>query len=120
MSFAKKHNKSQAKFNVDTTGWDEYLSLEDLFEKDGEGTVYPVKAIWINTKGKYGDRPTVASDGFYVNLPQHLLEAANDIIHDQEDIDAINAGKVGLVVRTYKAKNFKNKTCYTVDWVDVE
>lgn len=120
MSFAQKYNKNQVKFEVDTSGWNEYLSLEDLYEKDGEGTIYPVKAIWINTKGKYGDRPTIASDGFFINLPAHLLETANDIIHDQKSVDDINAGKVGLMVRTYTAKNFKNKACYSVEWVDVK
>ena len=39
---------------------------------------------------------------------------------DAEDVEAINAGLVGFTIRTYEAKNYKNKKCYGITFVDMK
>ena len=46
--FTSKFNKSR-KFNVDTTNFT-YESLMDLFNSYGKEKVYPLTAIYINTR----------------------------------------------------------------------
>ena len=41
------------------------------------------------------------------------------MLKDGELIDAINAGKFGLEVYEYTPKGYKDKTCYSVRWVDM-
>lgn len=120
MSFAAKHNKG-AIFNCNTEGFD-YKSLKDLFEDNGEDQVYVVQGIYINRKSEYGDAPVAICDSFFVNLPQHLLDDCETILKDQDDIDAIKAGKVGFKIEQYESdkKKGKDKTCYGIKWVDID
>ena len=118
MSFATKYNKNGKVFAVETDGWTEYVGLSDLYERNPDG-VFPVKGFYINTKGKYGDRPTLISDGFFVNLPEHLLADVQKIINTPEDVETIDAGKVAFRVRPYISKTY-NKACFGVEFIDVE
>lgn len=118
MSFASKHNKG-SKFNIDTEGWSEYRDLKSLYKEFDAETVYPLHGFYINRKSQFGLAPVIISDGYFVNCPAHMLEEVNSILADAEDIAAINAGKVGFKIRTYQAKNYKNKTCYSVEFVDM-
>ena len=119
MSFAAKHNKGNV-FNIDTEGWSEYRDLKSLLKENGPDEVYPVHGFYINRKSQFGDAPVIISDGFFVNCPRHMLEDVRQIMTDAEDIAAINDGRVGFKVRTYEAKNYNNKKCYGVEFVDIE
>ena len=118
MSFAGKYNKSGKVFSVDTDGWDVYKSLADLFENDPL-KIYPVRGFYINNKSKFGPRPTMISDGFFVNLPEHMLDDVRTIMTNPEDVATIDAGKVAFRVRTYTSKAY-NKECFGVEFLDVE
>lgn len=118
MSFATKYNKNGKIFAVNTEGWTEYVGLSDLYERNPEGE-YPVKGFYINTKGKFGDRPTLISDGFFVNLPEHLLEDVQKIMANPADVADIDSGKVAFRVRPYVSKTY-NKACFGVEYIDVE
>lgn len=118
MSFANKYNKNGRVFSIDTEGWTDYVGLSDLYEKDKEA-VYPVHGFYINRKSKFGPRPTLISDGYFVNLPSHMLDDVVDIMGDPEAVADIEAGKVGFKVRTYTSKTY-NKECFGVEFVDVE
>ena len=121
MSFASKHNKAgSAVFNIDTEGWSEYRDLKSLYKENGADKIYPVYGFYINRKSQFGDAPVIICDGYYVNAPKHMLEEVRQIMTDPEDVEAINAGKVGFTIRTYEAKNYKNKKCYGVTFVDIE
>lgn len=111
-------NKKQL-FDIDTEGF-EYFSLEELYDESGEDEdkVYPVYALYINTKGKFEDAPVVALEDRYVNLPANQMEAANAILDSDEAIEAINAGHCGIMIRKYFKKKF-DRWCYTVDWVSI-
>lgn len=116
-SFASRFNKSR-KFDIDTTNF-QYASLCDLFNQNGAEFVYPVRAIYINTKGKYADAPVIATDDCFVNCPSHMTETAREILADDEAIADINAGKVGFQIYGYTASKY-HKDCFGVEFVDVE
>ena len=115
MSYATKFNKG-SKFTFKTADDPQYVSLEDLYNKNPE-QIHDVKALYINTKSKFGDSPCVAIDPvIIVNLPKHLLETIKEMINDNECVDAINNNEVKFKIYSYKDSTF-NKTCYSVKWL---
>lgn len=112
MSFKSRYQ--QRKFTANTKGF-EYVSLHDLFEQYGGAHVFPLCAIYINERGKYGAAPVLATDSCYVNLPSHLCEVCRQMIADPETVDLINAGKAGFSIYTYETNN---RLCYSVNWED--
>ena len=118
MSIAAKYNKGSL-FKVNTEGYG-YKGLEELYNENGADQEYEVRGIYINHKSQFGDAPVAISDGFFVNLPAHLLDDAKDMLKDQDAIDAMNAGTFGFKIETYEKEiGKKMKTCYGVRWVDL-
>ena len=122
MSFAAKHNKGGIQWGVDTKDF-EYFGLKDLLERDGEGTEYILKGLFINRNKsekelkEYGPSVVAILDDCLVNLPGHLLEEVEVILKDEEDLESIKAGMVHFTIRTYESHG---KTCYSPNWVDAE
>lgn len=116
MSFAERYNKEK-KFEIDTTDF-EYFSLEELYATNGEEMIYPLLAVYINTKGHYGDAPVFATNEKFVNVPKHMLDVAKEILNDNESIDEINAFKVGFQIYKYHSGKY-NKDCYGIRFVDM-
>ena len=115
MSYATKFNKGR-KFTFEMSDEVNYFSLDVLFDKNPE-QIYDVKAFYINTKSKFGNAPCVAIDkDTIVNLPNHLLETVEEMINDEECVNAINNDEVKFKIYSYKDKTF-NKTCYSVEWL---
>lgn len=112
---ASKFNKTRL-FNVNTEGM-EYKSLEDMFEEYGD-VVHTLRAVFIGTKGLYGDQPIFVTGSEMVNIPPHQLETAVNIREDKEAVEAINNGKVGFTVTKY-LNNKYSKVCYDVVFVDI-
>lgn len=117
MSFASKYNNAR-KFDFNTTGFS-YTSLVDLYNQNGKDYVYPLRAIYINTKGKYADAPVFATDDVLVNIPSHMTETAKEIMADDDAVSAINAGKAGFKIYSYH-DNKHNKNCFSIDFVDID
>lgn len=115
MSYATKFNKG-SKFTFKPADDPQYVSLEVLYNKNPD-QIHDVKALYINTKSRFGDAPCVAIDPvIIVNLPNHLLETVKEMISDDECVDAINNNEVKFKIYSYKDKTF-NKTCYGVEWL---
>lgn len=115
MSYATKFNKGN-KFTFKPADDAQYVSLEVLYNKNPE-QIHDVKALYINTKSKFGDAPCVAIDPvIIVNLPKHLLETVKEMIADDECVDAINNNEVKFKIYSYRDSTF-NKTCYGVEWL---
>lgn len=115
MSYATKFNKGN-KFTFKPADDAQYVSLEVLYNKNPE-QIHDVKALYINTKSKFGDAPCVAIDPvIIVNLPKHLLETVKEMIADDECVDAINNNEVKFKIYSYRDNTF-NKTCYGVEWL---
>lgn len=116
MSFASRFNKEK-KFDIDTNGF-QYNSIVDMFNFNGENWVYPLRAIYINTKGKYQDAPVFATDDCFVNIPSHMIDTAREILTDEQAIAEINNGKVGFQIYSYHNGRY-NKDCFGVRFVDM-
>ena len=115
MSYATKFNKGN-KFTFKPVDDAQYISLEDLYNKNPD-QIHDVRALYINTKSKFGNAPCVAIDPvIIVNLPKHLLETVKEMINDDDCVDAINNNEVKFKIYSYKDKTF-NKTCYGVEWL---
>lgn len=115
MSFTK-FNKNTNRFDYQLPEEAEFLSLDDLYKKNGARAVYELKGLFINKKSKYGKHPVAIIENYFVSLPNHLLDVAEEILEDDMAIAQINSGVAGFKVRTYKDK--KGETRYTVEWVD--
>lgn len=116
-SFAK-FNKERL-FDIDTTEFD-YVDLEDLYNKNGEGAVYQVRGLYIGTKSNYDpETPILATNEEYVNLPVHQLAEVKAMLADKRAIEGINNGVCGFKIEKYYQKRFK-KDCYAAIWGDYE
>lgn len=110
MSFASKRNKG-SKFNIDTTDF-EFRKVGSLTEDK----VYPVCGVTV-FKTKYGDSPAAILQDCFLNLPKHLADDIIEILNDDEDVNAIKAGKVGIKRRDYTGKDGRQYT--GIEWVDI-
>lgn len=110
MSFAKKHNHEN-KFTYKL----ESETFKKLAELD-ENEVYTVRGLFISRKGKYGDHPVAVGNDFFIDLPKHATQEVKDIIADDDDVKAINDGKVGIKARPYEKDG---KTYIGFDWIDI-
>lgn len=116
MSFAKKHSTATKLFDFNTPESFKYLNLAELANAYGLEQVHKVNALYINTKGRYGDSPVIATDYELVNAPQHLLDTVKEVLADGESISMINRGNVGFKLYTYANTH---GTQYGVEWVDL-
>ena len=118
MGILSKYNKALSRFTFKAGEDFEYKSLESLYSsKKGANNLLDVKGLYINHKSKFGDAPVLVSDKFYVNLPKHLCDEVVEMIKDDDVVEAINNGKAMAEIYTYESNG---KTCYSVNWVDVE
>lgn len=102
-------------FDVDTKNF-KWVSLETLFNTDPDKT-YTLLGLF--TKGsKFGKEPDAIIQGYKVNLPRHLLDTVEDMLDDNQVIEAIKAGKVGFKVYSYHSNTY-NKDAYSVTWLDL-
>lgn len=102
-------------FDVDTKNF-KWVNLETLFNTDPDKT-YTLLGLF--TKGsKFGKEPDAIIQGYKVNLPRHLLDTVEDMLDDNQVIEAIKAGKVGFKVYSYHSNTY-NKDAYSVTWLDL-
>lgn len=109
-------------FNIDTADFD-YVKLKDLFEANGPDEIYPIRGIYVGGKSEYYEEtPILATDSFYVNLPQHQLIDIKDMLNSRQAINCINNGGAGFTIEKYikKLKSGAKKECYKAHWVDME
>lgn len=75
----------------------DFKKLQDL----RENTRYTIEALFINTKGKFGDQGVIYTSDAIVNLPNHLTKLIEDMRNDQEVTDSINARQLAFEVYEY-------------------
>lgn len=116
-NFASKYNKSISKFTwTPDTEKPVFRALKDLYAEGGENRI-PVLGVYVNHKSKYGDAPVIVSNPYFVNLPKHLTDTVEQMLLDEDFIDAVNRGRVFADIYQYETNG---KTCYSVNWVDVD
>lgn len=96
----QKHQTVVAQFDFEEKERD-FKKLAEL----KENTKYTILAVFINTKGKFGDQGLFVTDDFQVNLPPHLLDLAHDLRQDEEVIEAINNRQLAFEIYQYNGKN---------------
>lgn len=122
MGLMSKFNNSGAFVDVNTQGF-KYVSLKDVYTSEGDKP-YPIKGLFINTKGKYGKEAIAIGDKVLINLPSYTVEDVEEILKDDVVIDAIKQGRVGIKSVPY-TNNFSKqadgtiKTFYKVVWIDL-
>lgn len=114
MSILNKFNKGRI-FTYDSEVEREFINFRDLYVKSGDDTVHDLQAIFINTKSKYGNAPVFISNEYQVNVPQHMLGTAEEMMNDSDIVELINAGRVGFQLYAYKGKNGDGVSCNFVE-----
>lgn len=114
MSVLNKYNK-KVSFQFDGDKERDFTNLKDLHASVGKD-VTVLEAIFINTKSRFGDAPTLVTSDKFVNAPQHLLKDAKEMLEDSEFINMVNERRVGFKIYSYEGKNGQG---YSVEWVEI-
>lgn len=79
--------------------------------------VYAIKAIGAH-KAKFGDSVfAVTAGGEGINLPTWLTDTVKEVLADEESVEEIKAGKVGLKFSPYETKSGQKTT--NVEFVEI-
>ena len=118
MSIANKYNTGQSKgtFNFQIPESHEWVRLKDLYERNGENNAYIIMSYFINTKGKFGDSPVIATPDYLVNIPAHMTDSMKEMLNDPDVYDAINNARLGFKIYSYENSYGTN---YSITFVDL-
>lgn len=114
-SFSNKFNKTS--FGIDTKDY-EYIKLSEVAKSSSPDEIHPINGLYVHGS-KLGDSPVIidATAKKLVNMPKHLGETFREILADSEAVQAIKDGRVGYTIYSYESHA---KTCYGINFVDVE
>lgn len=101
-----KYSNGGAKFEYDNEKEREYIKLGEL----DMSKTYPIEALFINTKGKFGDQGVIISGDYIVNLPNHLTEMIEDMRKDDEMVEAINDRLFDFEIYEFESKKYNRKS----------
>ena len=107
--------KGQPKFSYNSDN-NAYVGIKDFLQDHDKNLTYQVHGMFITKTGKYGPRAIVIIDGYNIYLPKHMNEIIDKIRNTPDMVEAINAGKCGLVFRDYEKDGVIHTT---VDFVDL-
>lgn len=110
-----KYSNGGAKFEYDNEKEREYIKLGEL----DMSKTYPIEALFINTKGKFGDQGVIISGDYIVNLPNHLTEMIEDMRQDAEMVDAINQRLFDFEIYEFESKKY-NRVSHSINLVPSE
>lgn len=110
-----KYSNGGVKFDYDNEKEREYIKLGEL---DSSKT-YPIEALFINTKGKFGDQGVIISGDYIVNLPNHLTEMIEDMRKDEEMVEAINQRLFDFEIYEFESKKY-NRVSHSINLVPSE
>ena len=101
-----KYQNGGVKFEYDNEKEREYIKLGEL----DMSKTYPIEALFINTKGKFGDQGVIISGDYIVNLPNHLTEMIEDMRQDDEMAEAINDRLFDFEIYEFESKKYNRKS----------
>lgn len=101
-----KYSNGGAKFEYDNEKERDYIKLGEL----DMSKTYPIEALFINTKGKFGDQGVIISGDYIVNLPNHLTEMIEDMRKDEEMVEAINDRLFDFEIYEFESKKYNRKS----------
>lgn len=114
MSIADRYNKG-GRFNFEIPEEFEFVSLEDLYKKNGEKEAYFIMAYFFHNKGKFGKQTVIATTNELVNAPSHLTEMFEEMRNDSEVVDAVNNAKLGFTIYEYQNSYGTNYSLSLID-----
>ena len=98
----------------DESRYDEFKSLKVLYSENGMGKEYPVRGVYTYSS-KYGESCFIKSDGYNIQLPNHLTETVKGIREDEESIEQINSGRVTVTIYSYYLPvDYPDRTFYSI------
>lgn len=104
------------KFNpINTEGY-EYRKPAELYKEYGADVEYPVRALYVN-KTKYGESAIAVTDGYFINLPSHVVNDVKEIIEDEELVQMINEGRVSIAIYEYYSHKYEG-VFYGIRWIE--
>lgn len=108
-------------FDIDTTGFD-YRDLEDVYDVNSEDPI-PVFGAYLTVDkrtesqrrlGKgIGPHPVLIMEDYFLNLPGHLYSMWKQILDDEDAVEAIKNGELGITIYTYEKSGY-NKEFYSI------
>lgn len=101
-----KYSNGGIRFDYDNEKEREYIKLGEL----NSSKTYPIEALFINTKGKYGNQGVIISGDYIVNLPQHLTEMIEEMRQDEEMVEAINQRLLDFEIYEFESKKYNRKS----------
>lgn len=111
-------NKTGRKFEYEVKN-ETYYSMQEFYESEVIARPAELKALFINTKGKFGEQAIAVCDGFNLRLPTHTVEDVKIMVSDDEIVSEINNGKAFIDVEKYFSNKY-NKECYSPIWVSLD
>lgn len=110
-----KYSNGGVKFDYDNEKERDYIKLGEL----DMSKTYPIEALFINTKGKFGDQGVIISGDYIVNLPNHLTEMIEEMRQDSEMVDAINQRLFDFEIYEFESKKY-NRLSHSINLVPSE
>ena len=112
----KKFNKGETIF-TNTQRYDEFITLKELYGRDGAGTRYIITGVYDYTSS-YGRGAFAKSDGFNISLPSHMVDTVKDIRNDEESVEQINNSQVCVEIYTYTLPDkYPDETFYSINFI---
>lgn len=96
-----------------------YAKLAELVTNGtiAEGEIITVRGMFTHSKSKFGKTGVIVTDNYNIDAPDHLISMIEEVISDASLIEAVNNGKCGFAVRSYKDN--KGITRYSGSFVDI-
>ena len=97
----------------DESRYDEFKSLKDLYSENEPGKEYEVRGVYTYSS-KYGESCFIKSDGYNIQLPNHMTEIVKQIREDWKSVNQINSGDVVITINSYELPDkYPGKTFYS-------
>lgn len=95
--------------------YDEFKSLRDLYAEGKKE--YKVTGVY-NYTSKFGNSCFAKSEGFNIQLPNHLAKTVEEIREDEEAVKQINEGRVFIEVYSYTLPDkYPDKMFYSINFI---
>ena len=114
MSITKYNKKSLSSvWNIDTKDF-EFFKAQDI-ELD---VVHRLYGLFISKGGKYGDSASAILSDKFVSISNSYLEEVQNVLNDNEAVEEIKQGKVGIKFTKFHNKKY-NKDGYAIEFVEL-
>lgn len=119
MGFADKYNKGNIIFDIDIKEFS-FMDGNGFIAKYGEKVPVKINGLYINRKGMYEDHPVaiLEKERLLLDLPSHMTDVVETILDDEESINLIKKGFVGVMAHRYVDTKY-HKNCVGFEWCDL-